>query len=105
MSIFVPVTADRVCLSLTARTIIHASAVSPVPATREASGRGGVARTACGSDAFLVAMSIVNRPGDTMAAPWPPRPDDRCTDCMTAIGKTRREATASAWLNQPEVAA
>lgn len=104
VSIFVPLTCDRACLSLTARTIIHASADRPLLAMKASdSGRRPV-RTACGSDAFLVAHGVVGEPGSVLLAPWPPRPSERCTDCMTAIGKTKREPTAYHWLNLEDAA-
>lgn len=98
MSVFIPLTADRLSLRLTPHTVVHASELSPFEAWRDFQGRGAT-RTVCGSDAFVVVHGVRGRPGEGVAAPWPPLPDDRCADCAVATGVGRRaRRTAGHWL-------
>jgi hypothetical protein len=94
VSLFVPIGADRICLALTVRTVVHASAQPPAAllTALSLSTVRPAFRTVCGSDAFIVAHAAHLRPGSGVAAEWPPPVDQRCTDCADLLGLGRREA-------------
>lgn len=104
-----PITADRVCLSFTHRSTIHASAESPVVVAKlariiaVAEFDGDLSRvairTACGVDAFVIAHGAGADGGAVLAA-WPPPVEYRCPACAesTGVGGRQRHG-CSHWLS------
>lgn len=94
MGLFYPVTSEHICLSLTRRSVVHASAVRPFRAADEFRQRGAV-RALCGVDALPTWHGVAGHPGDAVVATWPPPVIDRCLDCarITGVGGRQRKGS------------
>lgn len=99
LPMLVPVTSERLCLSLTAHSTIHASLLAPLACASSRAEFGGAAMTLCGSHAFIIGHPTPGRT-HTVAPSWPCPILDRCVDCARLTGIGRRQQKGSAhWQN------